>query len=123
MLFIWSEPNHKLIKAGNHLITKNDSELIDTNKTELEKEIKQIEQELKGTHIREDETDIERYTRYLKVISFELKLSEEREDYWWNRHENDDYAKAYLDYEENFNWELRQMQQFHQKRLEELKNK
>ncbi len=47
-------------------LAKNESDTNESDKLEIEKQIKQIEQELKETYIREDETDEERYTRYIK---------------------------------------------------------
>ncbi len=92
-------------------LAKIESDTNESDKIEIEKQIKQIEQELKETYIREDETDIERYTRYIKAVSLELKDSD---DYLcrWSRFKE----------EEDYNWKLRQMQEFHQKRLEALKN-
>ena len=105
-------------------ITKNDSELIDTNKTELEKKIKQIEQELKGTYIRGDETDIERYTRYLKALSLELDDCWERYNFYWYYYDKlGGKAREDVDREDEESDKLAEISDYYKKCLEVLNNK
>lgn len=99
-------------------ITKNDSDLISTNKR-----IKQIEQKLKGIHIREDETDIERHTRYIKALSLALDESWERHYFYWCYYDKwGGKSSEYVDMEEEKIKKLGKISKYYEKRLEELKN-
>ena len=96
----------------------------ESDKKEIEKQIKQIEQELKGTYTREDETDIERYTRYIKALSLELKDSIEMKYFYWCFYDKwGGKSREDVEYEDKYGDKLDNISKYYQKRLEELKNK
>ena len=105
-------------------LAKIESDTYGSDKIEIEKQIKQIEQELKGTYIREDETDEERYTRYIKALSLEIKVSIEMKYYYWCLY--DKWGSKFrddVDYEDKYGDKIDNISKYYQKRLEELKNK
>ena len=105
-------------------LAKIESDANEGDKKEIEKQIKQIEQELKGTYIREDETDEERYTRYIKALSLEIKDSIEMKYYYWCLY--DKWGSKFrddVDYEDKYGDKIDNISKYYQKRLEELKNK
>ena len=105
-------------------LAKIKSDTNESDKIEIEKRIKQIEQELKGTYIREDETDEERYTRYIKALSLALDDSWERHYFYWCYYDKwGGESSEYVDMEEEKIEKLRKISKFYEKRLEELKNK
>ena len=104
-------------------LAKIESDTYGSDKIEIEKQIKQIEQELKGTYIREDETDEERYTRYIKALSLALDDSWERHYFYWCYYDKwGGESSEYVDMEEEKIEKLRKISKFYEKRLEELKN-
>ena len=105
-------------------LAKIESDTNGSDKIEIEKQIKQIEQELKGTYIREDETDIERYTRYIKALSLALDDSWERHYFYWCYYDKwGGKSSEYVDMEEEKIKKLGKISKYYEKRLEELKNK
>ena len=105
-------------------LAKIKSDTNESDKIEIEKQIKQIEQELKGTYIREDETDIERYTRYIKALSLALNDSWERHYFYWCYYDKwGGESSEYVDMEEEKIEKLGKISKYYKERLEELKNK
>ncbi len=105
-------------------MVKIESDPNGNNKIEIEKQIKQIEQELKGTYIREDETDEERYTRYIKALSLALDESWERHYFYWCYYDKwGGKSSEYVDMEEEKIEKLRKISKYYEKLLESLKNK
>ena len=105
-------------------LAKIKSDTNESDKIEIEKQIKQIEQELKGTYIREDETDIERYTRYIKALSLALDDSWERHYFYWCYYDKwGGESSEYVDMEEEKIEKLGKISKYYEKSLEELNNK
>ncbi len=105
-------------------LAKIKSDTNESDKIEIEKRIKQIEQELKGTYIREDETDEERYTRYIKALSLALDESWERHYFYWCYYDKwGGKSSEYVDMEEEKIEKLGKISKYYEKSLEELKNK
>ena len=104
-------------------LAKNESDTNESDKLEIEKQIKQIEQELKVIYIREDETDIERYTRYIKALSLALDESWERHYFYWCYYDKwGGKSSEYVDMEEEKIKKLGKISKYYEKCLEELKN-
>lgn len=111
----------KLDYLKNEMSGKN-SNNNGTNISGIEKEISQIEQVLKRFYKREDESDIERYTRYIKAISLELDESWKRHYFYWC--DADRYGGKFRDYvydEEMYIEKLEKTSKYYQKRIEALK--
>ncbi len=111
----------KLDYLKNEMAGKN-SNNNGTNISGIEKEISQIEQVLKRFYKREDESDIERYTRYIEAISLELDESWKRHYFYWC--DADRYGGKFRDYvydEEMYIEKLEKTSKYYQKRIEALK--